>query len=196
MPRRRIAQRLVETLLPAVLVASGVVHSALARGDLLPDKDSCVLKIGPEIIYFAGYQPGAAQQKKFCEDAPQSGETIFVFDYAAPELREMKAGFRILLPSEASEDEPSSESATVAALPPQIYPKGTFSFAHVFAQPGDFVGVVTIDGAAGEHWTARFPFSVGKRRFEISPYYLIGAAGLLAFFLFVSSRSKPAGARR
>ncbi|WP_036292374.1 hypothetical protein [Methylosinus sp. PW1] len=192
MSRRRIAQ----LLLPAALVAMSAAHSALARGDLLPDKDSCVLKIGPEIIYFAGYQPGAAQQKKFCEDAPQSGETIFVFDYAAPELREMKAGFRILLPSENSENASSMETATVASLPPQIYPKGTFSFAHVFAQPGDFIGVVTIDGAAGEHWTARFPFSVGKRRFEISPYYLIAVAGLLAAFLFVSSRSKPAGSRR
>lgn len=189
-------RRIAQSLLPAALVAMSAAHSALARGDLLPDKDSCVLKIGPEIIYFAGYQPGAAQQKKFCEDAPQLGETIFVFDYAAPELREMKAGFRILLQSDDSEDASSLETATAAALPPQIYPKGTFSFAHVFTQPGDFIGVVTVDGAAGEHWTARFPFSVGKRRLEISPYYLIAAAGLLALLLFVSSRLQPNDARR
>ncbi|BBU63528.1 hypothetical protein MSC49_34630 [Methylosinus sp. C49] len=189
-------RHLAQTLASAVLIAWGVANSALARGDLLPDKDSCVLKIGPEIIYFTGYQPGAAQQKKFCEDAPRLGETIFVFDYAAPELREMKAGFRILRQSDDSEDASSMEAAVAASLPAQIYPKGTFSFAHVFAQPGDFIGVVTIDGAAGEHWTARFPFSVGKRRFEISPYYLIAAAGLLALLLFVSSRSQPARARR
>ena len=118
------------------------------------------------------------------------GETIFVFDYAAPELREMKAGFRILRQTDDGEDPVDTEAATTASLAPQIYPKGTFSFAHVFTQPGDFVGVVTVDGAAGEHWKARFPFSVGKRRFEISPYYLIAAAGLLALFLFVSSRKQ------
>ena len=180
----------------ASLIVVSAAPAASARGDLLPEKDSCVLKIGPELMYFAGYQPGDAQQRKFCEDAAQLGETIFVFDYAAPELREMKAGFRILRQTDDGEEPVDIEAATAAALPPQIYPKGTFSFAHVFTRPGEFVGVVTVDGAAGEHWTARFPFSVGKRRFEINPYYLIGAAGLLALFLFVSSRTQQSGSHR
>ncbi|MBG0808826.1 hypothetical protein IY145_05510 [Methylosinus sp. H3A] len=187
---------LSQSLLLASLIAASAAPTASARGDLVPDKDSCVLKIGPELMYFAGYQPGDAQQRKFCEDAPRLGETIFVFDYAAPELREMKAGFRILRQTDDGEDPIVTEATTAAFLAPQIYPKGTFSFAHVFAEPGDFVGVVTVDGSAGEHWTARFPFSVGKRRFEISPYYLIAAAGLLALLLFVSGRKQPTRARR
>ncbi|HEY8066085.1 MAG TPA: hypothetical protein VIF40_15365 [Methylosinus sp.] len=187
-------RRFIQSLSLASLIAASAAPHASARGDLLPDKDGCVLKIGPELMYFAGYQPGDAQQRKFCEDAPKLGETIFVFDYAAPELREMKAGFRIMRQTDDGEDPVDTEAATAASLAPQIYPKGTFSFAHVFTQPGDFVGVVTVDGAAGEHWKARFPFSVGKRHFEISPYYLIAAAGLLALILFVSSR-KQAGSR-
>jgi len=190
------SRRISKSFLLALLLAATAAPTVSARGDLVPDKDSCVLKIGPEIIYFAGYQPGDAQQRKFCEDVPRLGETIFVFDYPAPELREMKAGFRILRSTDDGPDPSDLDAATTASLAPQIYPKGTFSFAHVFTQPGDFVGLVTVDGAAGEHWTARFPFSVGKRRFEISPYYLIAAAGVLAILLFVSSRLQAARARR
>jgi hypothetical protein len=160
---------------------------AAGRGDLVLDKDACVLKVGPDLIYFAGYQP-AASHAKFCEDAPAVGATIFVFDYAEPELREMKVGFRILKDAEETRDPAALEAATAAYSPPQIYPTGTFSFEHVFSEPGDYVGLLTVDGSAGEHWTARFPFSVGVRHFEATPYLLIGAAGLLAVLLFVTSR--------
>lgn len=172
--------------------------SASARGDLSLDHDACVLKVGPELIYFAGYQP-AASHRKFCEDAPSVGATIFVFDYAEPELREMKAAFRILRQTDEADAPPADEAATVAYLPPQTYPAGTFSFEHLFTEPGDYVGVLTIDGERGEHWSARFPFSVGKRQIEVTPYLLIGAAGLLAVLLFITSRRKaatPSGRRK
>jgi hypothetical protein len=167
---------------------------AAARGDLTLDHDACVLKVGPELIYFAGYQP-AASHSRFCEDAPAVGATIFVFDYAEPELRTMKAAFRILRRTEETEESAIDESATVAQLPPQVYPTGTFSFEHLFTEPGDYVGVLTVDGET-EHWSARFPFSVGKSRLEVTPYLLIGAAGLLALALFVTGRRRPPSARR
>lgn len=160
-----------------------------ARGDLMLDHDACVLKVGPELVYFAGYQP-AASHSKFCEDAPAIGATIFVFDYAAPELREMKAGFRILRQTE--EDD---EAATVAFLPAQVYPKGTFSFEHVFAEPGDYVGVLTMEGGRGENWSSRFPFFVGRRPLALTPYALIGAAAALAVLLLVTGRPDDASTR-
>lgn len=190
------SRRISQSFLLALLLAASAAPPVAGRGDLVSDKDGCILAIGPEIIYFAGYQPSGKPQRKFCEDAPHVGETIFVFDYATPELREMKAGFRILRANEEVADPSALDAATAASVAPQIYPKGTFSFTHVFTQPGDFVGLVTVDGGAGEHWTARFPFSVGKRRFELSPYYLIAAAGFLALLLLVSRRMRTTSARR
>ncbi|MBY6243178.1 hypothetical protein [Methylosinus sp. Sm6] len=181
-----VAMTIGFALLPARLVA---------RGDLGLDHDACVLKVGPELIYFAGYQP-VSSHRKFCEDAPATGETIFVFDYAEPELREMKVAFRILRDAGETEDAAALDAATAAFLPPQVYPKGTFSFEHVFAESGDYVGLLTVDGPAGEHWTARFPFSVGKSHYELTPYLLIGAAGLLAAALFVTSRRGAAATKR
>jgi hypothetical protein len=180
-------------LLVALFLAIGFSSSLLdpplarARGDLVLDHDICTLKLGPELVYFAGYQPNSSH-RRFCEDAPDVGQTIFVFDFGAPELREMKAGFRILRLQHDDEDLAESaaiEAATAAYLAPQVYPKGTFSFEHVFAEPGDFLGLVTVEGAHGEQWTSRFPFSVGKNRFEFSPYHLLAAAGVLAVALFV-----------
>lgn len=165
--------------------------SAKARGDLGVDRDACVLGTGPYLIYFAGYQPGKSP-RKFCEDVPSLGRTVFVFDYAEPELREMKADFRIVQQSRGGEEYENVESATLAYLPPKVYPNGTFSFEYVFTQAGDYVGVVTVDGARGEQWVARFPFSVAVSHFDRTPLYLIGAAAVLGLILFLSRDGRGA----
>jgi len=159
-----------------------------ARGALGYDQDQCVLKIGPDFFYFSGYQPGSAH-RKFCEDVPAVGETTFVFDYGQDELRQMKTDFRILRDGGESTDGAPVDGPTVASLPPQVYPKGTFSFVHRFEDPGNYVGVVTVDGPSGEHWVARFPFSVGGAPFRVLPFVLLGLAAVLALALFFGGRS-------
>jgi hypothetical protein len=77
----------------------------------------------------------------------------------------------------------------VAYLPPQVYPKGTFNFVHRFEDAGNYVGVVTVDGPSGEHWVARFPFSVGGAPLRILPFVLLGLAAALTVVLFVVGRS-------
>ena len=77
--------------LALVLAAPG----ARARGALGYDQEMCVLKIGPDFLYFSGYQ-FAASQRKFCEDIPATGDTTLVFDLAQDELRQMKLDFKIL----------------------------------------------------------------------------------------------------
>ena len=67
---------------------------AEARGALGYDQEACVLKVGPDFLYFSGYQ-FAASPRKFCEDVPEVGETTLVFDLAQDELRQMKLDFRI-----------------------------------------------------------------------------------------------------
>lgn len=124
-----------------------------AHGALRPAESACLLKIGPDFIYFSGYQP-AASRRKFCEDIPTTGDTIFALDFGPPEMREMKAELRIL--RDAGDDR--SLASTVAFLPPKVYPNGTLNFEHGFREAGDYLGVVTVDGPHGEHWVAEFPF--------------------------------------
>ncbi len=162
----------------------GMSPAALARGALVYDRDACILKIGPDFMYFTGYQP-AAPRKKFCEDIPSTGPAIIVLDYAQSEMREMKADFRIILDSSDQSDVTSAEANTVAYVPPKVYPNGTLNFEHVFRETGNYVGIVSVEGAHGEHWVSRFPFSVGKSYKSQLPYYLIALAAALALALTI-----------
>ena len=95
-----------------VLLAPAAVH---AHGAMSREHEVCVLKVGPDFMYFSGYQL-AAPQEKFCEDVPQTGETTFVFDYAQDEMRQMKADFRIIRRPKDEEETPFSPSQTGSAV--------------------------------------------------------------------------------
>lgn len=180
---RTIAAAMFST---AALLATPA-SDALAHGAMRYEQSACVLKVGPDFMYFTGYQPSDSH-KKFCEDIPSTGDTIFVLDYAQDEMRSMTTDFRIVRNvGEASEQEPL-DAITVAYLPPKVYPSGTLNFDHVFTESGDFVGIVTVDGPNGEHWAARFPFSVGRVYSPRTPYYLLTAAAILALLLLFWSR--------
>jgi hypothetical protein len=181
-------------LCAAALAAAATLGAepAAGRGALGYDQDQCVLKIGPDFLYFSGYQ-NAAAHRKFCEDAPAVGETTFVFDYGQDELRQMKADFRILRDS-GDEQASAADGESLAYLPPRVYPSGTFSFVYRFNEPGDYRGIVSIEGQDGEKWIASFPFSVGGPPPSTMPYILLAVAAALAVlvFLFGGDKKKPA----
>ena len=56
-------------------------------------------------------------------------------------------------------------------------------------------GIVNVDGPHGEHWVARFPFTVGRPYPVRLPYYLLTAAILLASLLFFWGRDEPRGSK-
>lgn len=176
-------------------IACGGAPAALAHGAMRAENSACVLRIGPDFMYFSGYQP-ATSHRKFCEDIPTTGDTIFVLDYAQEEMREMTADFRIVRNVGEEEEQARLDAVTVAYLPPKAYPHGTLNFEHDFKETGDFVGIVTVDGPHGEHWVSRFPFSVGRLYSPATPYYLLGAAALLATLLFVWGKEGGGAAPR
>ncbi|MEK4035610.1 hypothetical protein WOC76_05460 [Methylocystis sp. IM3] len=169
----------------AVLVfAASAPSPALAHGAMRRLQSACVLKVGPDFMYFSGYQP-AASHRKFCEDIPETGDTFFVLDYAQPEMRDMSADFRIVRAGAEDADPAQLPAATVAYLPPKVYPHGTLSFEHHFHEAGSFVGIVTLDGPHGERWVSHFPFSVGRLYSARAPYYLVGVAVALALLVLL-----------
>ena len=187
---------LISLVMAAGLTLALAFPQAEARGSLGYDQDACVLKVGPDFLYFSGYQ-FAVSQRKFCEDVPQVGETTLVFDLAQDELRQMKLDFRITRDAGATPAEgAAAEASTVAYLPPEIYPRGTFSFVHNFDEPGNFVGVVTADGPNGEHWVASYPFSVGGAPASMTPLILLVLASALALGLYFASRPREKKAKK
>jgi len=173
------------TLLAALL--SALPQSALAHGALSQFDRACLLKIGPDFLYFSGYQPSLTR-RKFCEDVPTASEAIFSFDYAQSELREMSSDFRIVRDLGQNEEAPDLQAITLAYLPPKVYPSGTLTFKYDFKERGDFVGIVTLVGPHGEHWTARFPFSVGRILPMRTSFYLLTGAAAFALLMLLWGR--------
>lgn len=171
------------------LAIAGGASPALAHGAIHKLEGSCLLKVGPDFMYFSGYQP-AVSRRKFCEDVPTIGDTIFTLDYAQSEMREMKADLRIV--RDVGGDTPENlQAVTVAYLPPRIYPAGTLSLRHFFGEKGDFIGVVTVVGPHGERWESRFPFSVGRLYSPRTPYYLVATAAALALLALLWGKEEP-----
>lgn len=177
-------------------LASASWSSAHAHGAMQRQRSACLLKVGPDFMYFSGYQPEASRNR-FCEDIPATGDTIFVLDYGQDEMRDMSTDFRIVRDTGEQMEQAPLDSVTVAYLPPKVYPAGTLNIEHVFKEPGKFVGIVTVEGPHGEHWVSRFPFTVGGRPLSARmPYFLITAAGVLALTLFVWGKEEQTARRR
>ncbi len=158
-------------LLAMVLFASAAhAHGAVGMQD-----NRCVLRIGPDLMFFTGYQPQNSREE-FCDDIPTPGQTVVVLDMQDSELRDMLTEIRIIkdegnhttmngLPflTDAELGNPQVlDPVTITHLLPKTYPTGTLNFAHTFPENGKFIGIVTVKNAHGQTYVSQFPFSVGQ----------------------------------
>jgi hypothetical protein len=183
----------VQFLRPAslciLLLAIGVSFSTdvQAHGGLALAEDMCRLTIGPYNMHFTGYQPDNTRNKEFCEDIPATGRTVVVLDYMDDALRPLPTEVRVIRDTGSEQD---IQAITVLHLPPKVYPNGTVNFEYNFAQPGKYVGLVTVGGPK-EH-ISRFPFSVGEGKMWVPPSYLImgfvGAAVVVGLIFALRGR--------
>jgi hypothetical protein len=158
-----------------------VVRSAFAHGGLAMEEDYCKLRVGKYFMHFTGYQPDSPNAtREFCEDIPATGNTIIVLDYVNQELRDLPTEVRII---KDTGSEQNLEAITVVQLPPKRYPTGSLSLTYNFAQPGRYVGLVTV--GEREKSVSRFPFSVGASGYL--SYWLLAAlavAAAIALYFF------------
>lgn len=153
--------------------------NAIAGGGVVLSEDTCIITIGFYTAHFTGYQPQSSRNEQFCEDLPHTGETIFVLEYLHSSMREVPIDFRIIRNESGLGKFINAEDVAalgdLAALSvfyrsPEIHADGTFSIDHVFAEEGDYIGVVTAGHPTTDAiYTAVFPFAVGVRAI---PYWL------------------------
>ncbi len=158
-------------LLAMVLFAS----AAHAHGGVGMQNNRCVLRIGPDLMFFTGYQPQNSREE-FCDDIPTTGQTVVVLDMQDTELRDMLTEIRIIkddgthttmnwLPflTDAELASPQVlEPVTITHVLPKTYPTGTLNFEHTFPENARFIGIVTVKNAHGQTYVSQFPFSVGQ----------------------------------
>ncbi len=166
-----IIRVLAEWLLATVLLTS----AAYAHGGVGVVDNRCVLRIGPDIMFFTGYQPQNSRGE-FCDDIPSIGLTVVALDMQETELRDMLTEVRIIrddgthtrmngLPILTDAELASKEvldAVTISYVPPQKYPTGTLTFQHTFRENGKFIGIVTVVNEHGQKYASQFPFAVGQ----------------------------------
>lgn len=181
---------LVRITLCVALSVVGV--SASGHGGVSADDDICLMRLGPYLSHFTGYQPEKRSTQEFCEDIPETGDVVMVMDFISDELRGMKTDFRIIRDvkkigvNAKLEDIGSDEDirkATVYYRPAGEYPHGTLSANHSFPESGMFIGMVTAEAQDGTKYVSVFPFSVGVRTYWRYLVLLIvsSAAALLLY---------------
>ena len=186
-------------LLATVLFASG----AYAHGGVSVQNNKCIMKIGPDIMYFTGYQPQSSREE-FCDDIPNAGLTVVALDMQERELRDMTTEIRIIkdlgnhttlngYPYLTDAELASTdvlEPVTIYYSAPKKYPAGTLTFQHTFPQTGKFIGIVTVKNDHGQTYVSQFPFTVGTQVGKFFAIWgIVGAAvfaggfGLWRFYL-------------
>jgi hypothetical protein len=151
------------------------VAAAHAHGGVGMQDNRCVLRIGPDIMFFTGYQPQFSRDE-FCDDIPSTGQMVVTLDMQESELRDMLTEIRLIkdegnhmrmngLPflTDAELASPQVlDPVTITYVPPKKYPTGTLTFEHTFPEEGKFIGIVTVKNAHGQSYVSQFPFSVGQ----------------------------------
>lgn len=168
-----------------------IVNAAIAGGGVLLKDDVCIIQIGFYEAHFTAYQPQTSGNTEFCEDLPNTGETIFVLDYLHGSLKEVPVDFRIIRDTtglgrfarwEDVAKLADIDEQTVYYQEPTVKTDARFEVHHDFDSTGDYIGIVTAGHPTNDNiYNAVFPFSVGAFRF---PYWALGVAfGVIAVLL-------------
>lgn len=90
-----------------------------AHGNVAIEEDSCVQRVGGNLVHFNAYQPQNEAKAQYCTEIPGEGDTFLVVDLVDPSLRNMPVGVRVV--RGLSE---TAEAETVAYWPPATHPDG------------------------------------------------------------------------
>jgi hypothetical protein len=181
----------------ALFCASFSATPARAGGDgpeAMVMDNMCMVMFGYDMIHITAYEANGARDP-YCEHIPVVGKTIFTFDIANPDFRDLPIEVRIirdpLVPVSSDTD---LDPLTIIHLPPKLYRTGTFNFEHTFTDKGHFIGFVTLTRANGAKETQQFKFMVGQTLWSYVPQML--GAVLIALMVGVYWRHSHPGRKK
>ena len=133
---RQIAQTGIAVL---TLVTALYTNTAGAHGKVAMEEDSCMRRIGENMIHLSTYQPQVNEEGHYCTEIPKAGNAILVIDLVDPALREMPIGVKVMKGSKAGEGD------TVTSLHPAMYQDGVISTQSPLEQ-GKYLVLITAEG--------------------------------------------------
>lgn len=119
---------------------------AYAHGKVTIEEDSCVRRVGGNLVHFNAYQPQNEAKAQYCTEIPREGETFLVVDLVDSALRRTAVGVRVVRGlNEAAEDQ------TVAYWPPTLHPDGVVRGETTLAK-GLYTLIITPDGLSSSSY--------------------------------------------
>jgi hypothetical protein len=165
------------TLFLAVLAPS----AGWAHGGASVEADKCRINVGPHLVHFTAYQPQLSGTTEYCNDIPETGPVIIVFDYEGKALRDMTVEFEIT-------KEPAG--TRVFYQPPTTNSTGTYNTTLNLTEPGPYLAHVTLVNE-GQKVDAHVPFRVGASASGLSMSTFIIIAVILIAVGYILYLSNP-----
>lgn len=133
---RQVAQTGIAVL---ILVMALYTNTVGAHGKVAIEEDSCMRRIGENMIHLSTYQPQVDEEGHYCTEIPKAGNAILVIDLVDPALREMPISVKVMQGSKAGEGE------AITNLRPAMYQDGVISTQSQLAQ-GKYLVMITAEG--------------------------------------------------
>ena len=166
--------------------------STMAGGGMVLEGDVCIIRIDFYSAHFTAYQPESSGNQQFCQDLPDTGETIFVLDYLHQSLKEVPVAFRIIrdVTGQGSyvklkhvEEIEDIELHTVFYQPGIIKADASLKIEFNIKEKGRYIGIVSAGHPGNDNvYTAVFPFEVGRLRLGYLPVVILLLAVSAYFF--------------
>jgi hypothetical protein len=196
------AQRNWKFVFFLVLNMVWVTPPAQAGGGMVLEGDVCIIRIDFYSAHFTAYQPESSGNKQFCQDLPDTGETIFVLDYLHESLKEVPVDFRVIrdvtgqgqfVKLKHVEKIEDIEQHTVFYQPGTIQRDASLKIEYDFKEKGRYVGIVSAGHPSNDNiYTAVFPFEVGRSGVGYLPLIALFLAGSAYFLKRMLGRNGPA----
>ncbi|MCH9637990.1 MAG: hypothetical protein K0U40_00705 [Betaproteobacteria bacterium] len=133
---RQIVQTGIAVFILITMLYTGTVG---AHGKVEMEDDSCMRRVGENMIHMSIYQPQVDIEGHYCTNVPQAGNAVLVIDLVDPALREMPIGIKIIRGSNEEDGE------VIANMRPTMYQDGVINTQKMLEQ-GKHLLVVTADG--------------------------------------------------
>lgn len=178
---RRVT-RVAATVL--ILIAALYPSTADAHGSVSLEDDTCVRRMGGNIVHFSAYQPQFEPKAQYCTEIPDEGDTFLVVDLVDPGLRNMPVGVRVVRGLNESE-----EDQTVAYWRPVSHPDGIVR-GEAKLDKGLYKLIITAEGLSPSYYLLRVQqIDYSKLgRAAVGPLALLLVLGIVGYELSKSNR--------
>ncbi|WP_245727924.1 hypothetical protein [Nitrosovibrio tenuis] len=168
-----------------ILIAALHAGAAGAHGKESLEEDSCVRRIGENMVHLSAYQPQFDAGAQYCTEIPKGGDTYLVVDLVDPALRDMPIGMRVVKGTNEAEDE------TVSLQRPSHHPDGVIR-GEASLDQGLYTVIITAEGTPP--LTYRYPLRVQMINYAnifrtaVGPLIALLLLALLGYKLMKSKR--------